>query len=164
MKRFLALLVIGTVFATAVPASAHQPHPRSAAVGVGNYHGVGDHWKVKVVQDRWKVSQDRWGERPSRGYDFLVVKVRAKRLSGGEGDAYMDLNFDLFGGVTKRLYSSLGDCIPRGWIGDKDPVYPGGIVTGTVCFEVRESDRRFKLRVEDSWDWDGRAIAWYKTR
>lgn len=158
VKKFVACFILAALVFTASPAAAHQPHPKSNSVSRGVYHTVGNDWKVKTV-DRWRVSSDRWGARPSSGYDFMVVRVRAKKITNGEGDAYMDLNYDLLGAATSRLYSSLGDCSPRDWIGDEDPVYRDGTVTANVCFEVRENDRGFRLKVEH-W-WDGGPV-WYR--
>lgn len=163
VKKLVALLAVLALTAIAAPAGAHQPHSRTNPVLVGTPHYVGDDWRVKVVEDRWKIAADKYGKRPAAGYDFVVVKVRAARLSGGEGDAFWDLNFDLFGGKSKRLYSAYNGCFSRNGIIDKGGVYPGGAVTGTVCFRVPESDGRFKLRVEDSMEWDANTTVWYKT-
>ena len=149
---------------TAVPAAAHYPHHRSSSVKLNTYHRVGA-WTTKVPQTYWRVTADRWGNRPRRGYDFVVVQVRNSRRTGGEGEAYWDLNFDLYGAKTRRLYSSLNNnCSPRGWIGDKDPVYPGGSVTGTVCFQVAESDYGFRLRVENTENWNSTPQVWYRVQ
>lgn len=149
---------------TALPAAAHYPHSRSSSVRLDTYHRVGN-WSVKVPKVYWRVSEDRWGYKPPRGYDYLVVQVRNYRRTGGEGEAYWDLNYDLYGGRSKRLYSSVNsNCIPRGWIGDKDPVYPGGSVTGTVCFKVAESDSGFRLRLENTENWNYTPQVWYRVQ
>lgn len=153
----LVAVVLAVTVGGSATSSAHVPHPRSEAVAVRDYHRQRE-WRFKVI-DRFQIDRDTFGDRPGRGRRYLVVRVRANRLAAGEGQPYDDANYDLLGGRSRQLYSGANDCYAPDDMTYENSVYRGGTVTGNICFIVRDSDARFKLRISE--DYHG---IWHRTR
>lgn len=161
------LAAVLSVSLAAAPALAHGER-RSSAIPVNEWHRISEDWSVKTVQ-AWRnadariAAENMFNDPPRAGYQYVLVRVGAKKMSGGEGNAWWDLSFGLFGRNTKRVYSQCSEVEPDG-LSDKDSVYKGGRVFGNLCFEVKKADIRaggLRFFAEDSNDWDAKRY-WFR--
>jgi len=154
----------------ASPAEAHQPHPRSSPVPVMTYHKVGPDWKVRTISidknaNDEVAEENMYNEPPRSGYQYVIVRVRAKKYSSGEGDAWLDLNYNLYGKATHRYYDSGYQVIPDSFY-DEPSVDRDGYVTGNILFEVKKDDvaQRLRMVFEDTYDFEHETRVWFDTK
>ncbi len=164
-----AVLTVAGVVLGAVPAAAHQPHPYGERVAALTYHKVGANWKTKVIgidknANAEIENENEFNDPPKDGYRYVMVRVRCKKVTSGEGDAYWDLTFRLYGKETKNYYRPTYAVIPDD-LAEENSVGKDGYVTANVAFEVKNVDakRRLPLRVSDEAEWDYKARVWYQT-
>ena len=127
-------------FAPTHPAASRACLPPAAAP-VGAYCRVGSDWAVKVVgslvnAEREISRNNRFTPKPRPGYQYVLVEMTAKKLSG-EGDAYVELEPRLYAEASDTTYDECLEVVPEPLVA-ADEQY--GLTSGAVCFEVKSSD------------------------
>ena len=126
--------------ATTVPGTTRDnPAPIGAAVDMPNGWRISVTSVVPNATRRVVESQRYYSKSPKEGHQFFLVRLTIVRI--GEGSANRAHGFEAVGGsnVSYREacgYSRIPDRLPP-WTTE---VFPGGSVSGNICFEVRSSE------------------------
>ena len=122
---------------TVPPAGGSRENP----VPVGQVSSVGDGWTVKVVNVTPDASAqikaaNMFNDPPSAGRQFFMVTVEATNGGTQPESALVGLRFEGLDDTNVAYTQSENDCgvIPNDF--PFSDVFPGGTVTGNVCWEV----------------------------
>jgi len=163
------LLVLAVSLATlAGLAGAAEANTRSTAYAVGTWHHVTKNWNFKVVSSDRNANAEiananMFNDPPKSGYQYVMVNVKATKLTSGSGNAFWDLGYKLYGRYTKHLYSTASEVAPNDLM-DQDDVLKGGTDTGNIVFMVKKSDitaRGLKLVVDYEYSFNN-TNTWFK--
>ena len=138
------LVLAASLAAVAGVAGIAEANTLSTAYAVSTTHHVTKNWNVKVVSSDRNANTEvananMFNDPPKTGYQYVLVKVKATKLTSGTGNAFWDLGYKLYGRSTKHLYSTASEVAPNDMM-DQDDVLKGGSDTGNVLFMVKKAD------------------------
>jgi len=167
--RFSTVTAVAAAAAT-LCGSAWANTPGTAYV-VGTAHNISRNWSVAVLASDSNANAEvananMFNDSPKAGYQYVSVLFRTQKLSSGEGNAFWDVRYRLYGRGSHRLYESADSAYLRNAIEDADSVLKGGRTTASIVFEVAKSDIRaggMQLVVEDESTFSS-SKSWFRLR
>lgn len=151
IEQFVSLLPPGVPPPAVSGPAGRAPDPapgvgtRQNPVPIGQAIPFPDGWNVSVVgidEDATAevLAENPFNDPPSVGHRFFIVRIRATRAAEGMAEFDGDFRLRAVGAaavVWTTFNNSCGvvpDALP-----DSD-VFPGGTITGNICFEVPNTD------------------------
>jgi len=136
------------------------------AVDIGETSDIGD-WSVRVVEvmsdaTELVMSENDFNDPPAEGNQFFVAALEAEYVGSESGTFWIDMIWKALG-PSAVAYEAIGaDCgvIPDA-IADAGETFPGGVITGNVCWAVSSDDAADLLMLAEetfSLDDDGRVF------
>lgn len=115
---------------------------RKGATPVGTAKEIGDGWSVTIASPARDITdavhqENQFNEPPATGYRFVGFDV-VYTYNGDSSSNALDITIQAFGDSNVELSKSCG-VVPNE-VDSFSDVFPGGQVTGTVCFAVPEAD------------------------
>ncbi len=118
---------------------------RVPANAFGDIAQVGD-WKVRVVDvnpDATDVvfDENEFADPPADGDQFVMVTIEAEFVGPDSGEFWSDMTWKTVGPSSVAYEDTTDGCgsLPDA-IDDMGEVFPGGTITGNVCWSVSQSD------------------------
>jgi hypothetical protein len=128
---------------------------RENPVPLGTWVDFGDGWYVRVLNSTPDATQmvldaNQFNDEPADGNQFFIVEIEASYF--GSGSDRFDGSYRLRSvGPESVAYSTFSDScgvIPNEL--DDPEVFPGGVISGNVCWQVRSTDADSLIMFEDS--------------
>jgi hypothetical protein len=111
----------------------------------GEFGDVGD-WRIRVVEvipDAYGaiIEVDESADSPEPGNQFFMITLEAQYVGADSGNFWSDMGWKAVGpsAIAYEEGDSLCGFIPDP-ISDTNEVFPGGVVTGNLCWSVAEQD------------------------
>ncbi|MEZ5258046.1 MAG: hypothetical protein R2705_14440 [Ilumatobacteraceae bacterium] len=142
-RRFLSMDPAATPVDGSTTAGAPVPQPPDGAP-LGESFAVGD-WTIKVVSATPDAASEiaaanQFNDPPAEGHQFFLATVEATYTGSESSTFWLDMDLRAVGGsaVTYSFNASCG-VIPNP-INDAGETFPGGTITGNVCWSVTVAD------------------------
>lgn len=110
-------------------------------------HEVGRRWKVAVIEvirnanAACKRTDPAVYTKPRRGYQYVVVDFRMKKLAGGPPQLMgQDIDYQLVTAGRRHMYGEQPGIVAPKDASEAPPISQGQSITGTYTFEVRKTD------------------------
>lgn len=143
-RRFLSLDPAVTPVEDSTTANAPAPQG-IAGVPIGETVQAGD-WTIKVVSVTPDASgvvaaENQFNDPPAEGRQFFMAALEATYTGTESATFWLDMNLKAVGISSVAYESSNAGCgvIPNS-INDAGETFPGGVITGNVCWAVTASD------------------------
>jgi hypothetical protein len=137
--------------AAAAPKSAGNAF--TSAYRFNTSHQVGKRWDVAVIEvirdanSVCKRTDPYVYTKPKKGYQYVVVDFRMKKLTGGPAELMdQDVGFELVTNGRKHKYAEQTGIVAPNDASNTAPISKGQSIAGTFTFQVRKADVE-KVRV-----------------
>ncbi len=164
----------GALTTTTAPTTTTTSRPapagtRESPIPLGEWASIGE-WSVRVVSvnpdgTQAVFDENSFNEPPTEGYVFFLARLEAT-YTGNETGQPMALSSKAVGpsNVAYEGMNAYCGVIPDD-IDYAGEVFPGGTISGNVCWQVAESDLSgLVLIVEDAFSFDGIRVFYRLTR
>jgi hypothetical protein len=137
-----------TTAETTNPPTTRAPSPdgtRESPISLGQATRVGD-WTMHVTSVVPNaidaiMAENQFNDPPAPGHQFFMVTLEMTYGGSTSGDAYSDFSYDALGpsNVVYEEFQAGCGVIPSD-ISDSGEAFPGGVVSGNVCWSVTPED------------------------
>jgi hypothetical protein len=134
----------------------------------GEFAQVGD-WKVRVIEVTHDgtdlvLEENQFNDPPEEGDQFFIATLEAEYTGTESGSFWIDMTWKALGpsAVAYESFEATCGTFPDS-ISDAGETFPGGVVTGNVCWSVSAADAAdLVMLLEDAFSFDDSAREVYR--